>query len=68
MGIGSNGCFMANAALMGYHYMMDIISGVGHSRLNLVVLLVLYTVAHNTWGTGVILQVPRDSTNLAENG
>ena len=58
MGLGSNGCFMANAALTGCHFKMYIISGVGHLRSNLIVLLVLCTVAYNIWVTGVVLQVP----------
>ena len=33
--------------LKGNHYMMDIISGVGHQKLDLVVPLVLCTVACN---------------------
>jgi hypothetical protein len=53
---------------MGGHYRTNIINRVGHLRLDLVVLLVLYIVAYNIWGTGVVLQVPRDNTNLAENG
>jgi hypothetical protein len=30
IGLGSNGCFMTNTALMGDHYRMYVISGVGH--------------------------------------
>jgi hypothetical protein len=37
MGLGSNGCFMADAALMDSHYKTDIISSVGHLRSDLVV-------------------------------
>jgi hypothetical protein len=66
MGIGSNGCFMTGTALMGGHYRMYIISGMGHLKLNLVVLLMLWTIAYNIWDTGVALQVFRDSVNLDE--
>jgi hypothetical protein len=38
---------MAGATLMGDHYKMDIISGVGHLRSDSVVLLVLCTVVCN---------------------
>jgi hypothetical protein len=31
-------------------------------------LLVLYMVACNGWGIGIVLQVPRDSTNFAKKG
>jgi hypothetical protein len=55
--LGSNGCYRTN-----------IISGVTHLRSNLVVLLVLCMVAYNIEGTSVVLQVPRDSTNLVEKG
>ena len=44
MGHGSNGYFMAGAALIGDHYRIDIISSVGHPRSDLVVPLVLCTV------------------------
>jgi hypothetical protein len=47
---------------------MNIISGVGHSRSNSTMLLVLCTVAYNIWDTSVILQVPRDSVNPAGKG
>jgi hypothetical protein len=36
---------------------MNIISGVGHPRSDLVVSLVLCMVACNIWGTGIVLQV-----------
>jgi hypothetical protein len=49
------------------HYRVDIISGVGHPRLDVVVLLVLYTVAYNIRGTSVVLQIHRDSDNPTEN-
>jgi hypothetical protein len=47
IGIGSNGCFMIDIALTSGHYRMDIISGMGHPRSDLVVLLVLCIVAYN---------------------
>ena len=53
---------------MAGHYKMDIISGVGHPRSDSVVLLMLRTVAYNIQDSGVVLQVPRDSANLAKNG
>ena len=59
---------MAGAALKGSHYRTNIISGVVHPRLDLVMPLVLYTVAYNGWGTGIVLQVPRDSANPAKKG
>jgi hypothetical protein len=48
------------------HYRTDIISGVGHPRSDSVVPLVSCVVACNGWNTDIVLQVPRDSTNLAE--
>jgi hypothetical protein len=68
MSLGSIGCFMANATLMGGHYRTNIISSVGHLRLNLVVPPVLCTVAYNIWGIDVVLHVPWDSANLAVKG
>ena len=65
MGIGSNGCFMASVALTGDHFRTDIISGVGHPRLNSLILLVLCMVEYNIQGTGIVLQAPRDSANPA---
>jgi hypothetical protein len=53
---------------MGGHCRTDIISSVGYLRSDLVVSLVLCTIAYNTRGTGIVLQVPRDSANLVENG
>jgi hypothetical protein len=50
------------------HYRANIISGVGHMTSNSVVPLVLCTVACNGWGTNIVLQISRDSTNLAEKG
>ena len=41
---------------------------VGHPKSNLVVPLVLYTVACNGWGIDIVLQVPQDSTNPAKKG
>jgi hypothetical protein len=49
------------------HYRTNIISCVGYPRLDSVMPLVLYTVVCNDWGTDIVLQVPRDSTNPAEN-
>jgi hypothetical protein len=60
--------FVAGTALMGGYYKTDIISGVGHPRSNSVVPLVLCTIACNIRGTGVVLQVHRDSVNSTENG
>ena len=61
--------FVAGIALMGGHYKTDIISGVGHLRSDSGVLpLVLCTVACNGWGTGIVLQVPRDNANPTKNG
>ena len=68
MGFESNGCFMAGAALTDNRYKTDIISGVGHLRLDSIVPLVLCMVVYNIWGTGVVLQVHRDSTNSTSNG
>jgi hypothetical protein len=47
MDLGFNGCFMAGATLMGSHYRMKIITGVGHPMSDSVVPLVLCTVAYN---------------------
>jgi hypothetical protein len=55
MGLVSNGCFVADAALTDDHYKMDIISSVGYPRSNSVVPPVLCTVAYNIGGTSVIL-------------
>ena len=68
MGLGSYGCFMIEATFMGSHYKTDIISGVGHPRLDLIVPLVLCMVAYNIWGISIVLQVPRDSDNPIRNG
>jgi hypothetical protein len=68
MGLGSNSCFMSDATLTSSHYKTDIISGVGYLRSNSIVMLVLYTVVYNIQGTGVVLQVHRDSANLAKKG
>jgi hypothetical protein len=59
---------MAGAALKGSHYKTNIINDVGHPKSDLVVPLVLCTVAYNIWGTGVVLQVPRDSANPTRKG
>jgi hypothetical protein len=60
--------FMAGVALMDGHYKTSIISGVSHLRLDLVVPLVLCTVACNIQGTRIVLQVPWDSANPAKKG
>jgi hypothetical protein len=68
-GFGSNG-FMNKVQPfpMDGHYRMDIISGVDHPRSDLVVPLVVCTVACNDCGTDIVLQVPQDSTNPTKNG
>jgi hypothetical protein len=55
-GFGSNG-FVTKVQLflMDGHYKTDIISGVGHPRLDSVVPLVLYTITCNGWGIGIVL-------------
>jgi hypothetical protein len=68
MSLGSNGCFMASATLTDSHFMMDIIGNVDHPTLNSIMLLVLCTVAYNIRGTGIVLQVSRDSANSVGNG
>ena len=68
MGLRPNDFFVTGATLMDGHYKMDIISGVGHPRLDLVVPLVLCTIAYNISGIGIVLQVPRDSVNSVEKG
>ena len=55
MDLGSNGCFMAGAALTGGYYWTNIISGVGYLSSDSVVPLVLCMVAYNIRGIGVIL-------------
>jgi hypothetical protein len=68
-GFGSNG-FVTKVqpfSMVG-HYKMDVISGMGHLRSDLVVPLVLRTVACNGWGTGIILQVLRNSANSVKKG
>jgi hypothetical protein len=47
IGLGSNDCFMANVALIGGHYRTDVISGVSHTRLDSVMLLVLCMIVYN---------------------
>ena len=54
-------------AIKGGHYRIDIISGVGHSMSDLVVLLMLCMTTCNGWDIDIIVQIPRDSANLAEN-
>jgi hypothetical protein len=53
---------------MDSHYMMNIISGVGHLRLNSIVSLVLCMVVCNDWGTDIVLDIPWDSANFAKKG
>ena len=68
-GFGSNGFVTKVLSFpMDGHYRMDIISGVGHPKSNLAMPLVLCMIACNGWGTDIVLQVPRDSTNLAQKG
>jgi hypothetical protein len=67
MGFGFNGYFIANTALTSNHYRTNIISGVGYSRSDSIVSLVLCMVAYNIRGTGVVLQVSRDNTDPAKN-
>jgi hypothetical protein len=51
------------------HYRMDVINGVHHSGLNLIVPLVLRTVCFvQLLGIGIVLQVPWDNVNPAEKG
>jgi hypothetical protein len=59
---------MISATLTGSDYRVDIISGIGYPKSDLIVLLVLCMVAYNIWSIGVVLQVPQDGTNLARNG
>jgi hypothetical protein len=59
--------FVIDVALMGGHNKMDIIRGVGHLRSDSIVPLVLCMVKYNIWGTDVVLQVHRNSTNPIEN-
>jgi hypothetical protein len=68
-GFGSNG-FVTKVQqfLMVGHYRTNIISSVGHPRSDSVMPLVLCTRACNDWGTGIVLQVPWNSTNPAKNG
>jgi hypothetical protein len=68
-GFGSNGFVTKVQPFpMDGHYKMDIISGVGHPRLDSVMPLVLCMVTCNGWSTGIVLQVPRDSINPTEKG
>jgi hypothetical protein len=60
--------FVAGVALNDGYYRTDIISGMGHLRLDLIMPLVLCMVACNGWGTRIVLQVPRDSASLVEKG
>jgi hypothetical protein len=61
-------CYMGALDPMDGHYMTYIISDVGHPKSDSVVPLMLCTVACNGWGTGIVLQVPWDSTNPAKKG
>ena len=67
MDLGSNGCFMAGAALTGGHYRTNIISSVDYLRSDSIVLLVLCMATYNIWGTDVVLQVSWDNANPAKN-
>ena len=60
--------FVANVALMSGNYRMNIINGVDHPRSDSIVPLVLCMVACNIQGTGIVLHVPWESINPAENG
>jgi hypothetical protein len=53
--------------LMVGHYKTYIISSLGHPMLDSVILLVLWTVACNGQGTGIVLHVPQDNVNPTEN-
>jgi hypothetical protein len=55
MGLGSNGCFVTGATLMGSHYSTYIISSMGHPRSGSVGLLVLWTIVYNGWGGDIVL-------------
>jgi hypothetical protein len=57
---------MASAALTDGHYRMNIISSVGHPRLDSVIPLMLCTVAYKIRDTGVVLQVPQDSADQCQ--
>ena len=60
--------FVASATLMSGHYRTYITNGVGHLSSDLVVPLILCMTMYNIWGTSIVLQVPQDNANLAENG
>jgi hypothetical protein len=69
IGLASNGFRnRCSHCLMVGHYKTYITSSVGQLRSDLVGLLVLWTVAYNGRGTNILLQVPRDNANPAENG
>ena len=59
---------MASAALTSGHYRTGIISDVGHTRSDSVVLLMLCMVTYNIRGTGAVLQVFQYSVNPARKG
>ena len=63
-GVGESGVFFP---IPSGHYRTNIISSVGNPNSNFVVSLVLCTVACNDWGTGIVLHIPRDNANPAEN-
>jgi hypothetical protein len=68
-GFGPNGFVtkVKSFSMDGY-YRTYIISGMGHSRSDSVVPLVLYIVVCNGWGSDIVLQFLRDSTNPAKKG
>jgi hypothetical protein len=68
MSLGSNGCFVTDAASMGGHYRTNIISSMGHLRSDLVVSLVLCKIAYNIRSIDVVLQVLGANANPAEKG
>jgi hypothetical protein len=65
--LGSNGCFVNGAPFLNEVMVTDIISSVGHPRSDLVKLLMMND-SINIRGTGVVLQVPWDTTNPAGKG
>jgi hypothetical protein len=50
------------------HYRAYIFNGVGDPRSDTIVLLMLWRVAYNGQGMGIVLRVPRDSVSPTENG
>jgi hypothetical protein len=55
MSLGSNGCFMADAAVTGGHYRINIINGVDYLRSDSIMLLLVCMVAYNIRGTGICI-------------